>query len=203
MSPSLRDELRAVTRTHHEGIENTIDLMRPNITIADYVGYLRTFYGYHRALEHRLISGDFIFCNGTLKLDGRRKMERLESDISKLCGWRSLKTIPLCPSTPQVSSAAEVVGCAYVIEGSTLGALIMHRQLHKCLGVTTSNGASFIYGYGEHTGVQWKQFLQAIESMSFDSQQRKKCVAAAIATFETMRNWFLEQARPCQEKQQI
>lgn len=200
MSLSLRDELRAATRSHHDAIENVIDLMRPDITMADYVDYLYRFYGYYSALEDRLISGDFIFCNNALKLDARRKIERLENDISKLCGWHSLSTIPSCQSTPQVSNAADVVGCAYVIEGSTLGALIMYRQLHKCLGVTASNGASFIYGYGEHTAVQWKQFLQTVESMSFDLQQRKECVNAAIVTFETMRNWFIEQARATSEE---
>ena len=119
-------------------------------------------------------------------------MERLENDISKLCGWKSLEKIPLCKSSPQIGSATDVVGCSYVIEGSTLGAVIMYRHLHKYLGVTANNGASFIYGYGENTGVQWKRFIEAIEIMTFDSRQRKACIEAAIATFETMGNWFIK-----------
>ena len=62
MSPSLRDELRAATQLHHNAIENTIDLMRPDITMADYVGYLCKFYGYYSGLE--LCSG--LICTDTL-----------------------------------------------------------------------------------------------------------------------------------------
>lgn len=169
MFPSLRDELRTATQPHHDAIENIIDLMRPDISMADYVGYLCKFYGYYSALEFRLIAGDLSFCNKALELDGRRKMERLESDISKLCGWKSLEKIPACQSSPPVRNASDVVGCSYVIEGSTLGALIMYRHLHKCLGVTANNGASFIYGYGESTGARWKRFVEVIETMSFDA----------------------------------
>lgn len=190
MSQSLRNELRAATQPHHDAIENTINLMRPDITMADYVNYLCKFYGYYSALEYRLIAGDLSFCNRALKLDGRRKLERLERDISKLCGWKSLEQIPVCQSSPLIGNAPDVVGCSYVIEGSTLGALIMYRHLHKCLGVTANNGASFIYGYGECTGVQWKCFVAVIEAMTFDSRQRKECIEAAIVTFETIRNWF-------------
>ncbi|MEO7320345.1 MAG: biliverdin-producing heme oxygenase [Nitrosospira sp.] len=194
MSQSLRDELRAATQLHHNAIENTIDLMRPDITMADYVGYLCKFYGYYSVLELRLIKGDLSFCDKALKLDGRRKVERLESDICKLCGWKSLEKIPLCQLSPLISNATDVVGCSYVIEGSTLGALIMYRHLHNCLGVTENNGASFIYGYGESTGAQWKRFVEGIEAMTFDVRQRKACIEAAISTFETMGNWFTKQA---------
>lgn len=193
MSLSLRDQLRVATQSHHDAVENTINLMRPDITRADYVAYLRAFYGYYSALELRLIAGDSSFCNSALELSGRSKMGRLEGDIGKLCGWESLEKIPVCRSAPPIGKAADVVGCSYVIEGSTLGALRIYRHLHKCLGVAPDNGGSFIYGYGERTGAQWKRFIQVIEAMTFDPRQRKECVEAAIATFETMRAWFTKQ----------
>jgi heme oxygenase len=62
--------------------------------------------------------------------------------------------------------------------------------LHKCLGVSSDNGASFVYGYGEYTAIQWKHFVQTMEAMAFDAQERKECVDAAIATFGTMTAWL-------------
>jgi heme oxygenase len=199
MQGSLRDELRSSTRQQHDAVENTLNIMRSDVTVADYVAYLCSFYGYYRALEFRLIAGDSSFCNNVLKLNGRRKMERLAADISELCGAERLAKIPLCLYSPPIAKATDVVGCSYVIEGSTLGAMIMYRHLHKCLGVSPDNGASFVYGYGKHTAVQWKRFVQAIDAMAFDPAERKACVEAAIATFDTMRAWLT----PAHEAQKV
>ena len=195
MSESLRDKLRVETQSHHDAIENTINLMRIDISMAEYVAYLRAFYGYYRALELRLIAGDVSFCNSALKLDRGRKVRWLETDIIKLCGSTDFEKISICPFSPVVAKATDVVGCSYVIEGSTLGATLMYQHLHKCLGVTSNNGGSFIYGYGESTGIRWKHFIQYLEAMTFNSRQREECVEAAIATFETMQAWFTSQTR--------
>ncbi|MEO8991613.1 MAG: biliverdin-producing heme oxygenase [Nitrosospira sp.] len=190
MPGSLRDELRSSTRLQHDAIENTLNIMRIDVTMADYVAYLCCYYGYYRALEYRLIAGDSSYCNNALKLNARQKLERLAADINRLCGTKSLARIPICPYPPTITEATDVVGCSYVIEGSTLGAMIMYRHLHKCLGVSSNNGASFVYGYGESTTIQWKRFVEAIEAMDFDAAERKKCVEAAVATFDTMKVWL-------------
>jgi heme oxygenase (biliverdin-IX-beta and delta-forming) len=192
MHGSLRDELRASTQLQHEAIEHTLNIMRDDVTMADYVGYLCSLYGYYRVLEFRLIAGDSIFCNNLLNLNRRQKVEKLAADISMLCGAERLAKIPVCQFTPPIANATAVVGCSYVLEGSTLGAMIMYRHLHKCLKVSADRGASFVYGYGKQTAIQWKRFVQAIETMTFRPSERKECVDAAIATFDTMMVWLTQ-----------
>ena len=95
---------------------------------------------------------------------------------------------------PPTDTAPDVMGCAYVIEGSMLGALVIYRHMHKCSGITSDKGAAFIYGYGERTSFQWKTFLRALDATAFSARQRDECIEAAAATFETMQAWFVERA---------
>ena len=194
LTRSLRDELRSATRSHHDAIERVINLMRPDIVMAEYVQYLCTVYGYHSILEPRLIEGDAKFFNGALTLSRRRKVAWLERDLKNLVGSACVENVPVCVRLPPTDTAPGVMGCAYVIEGSMLGALVIYGHMHKCLAITSDNGAAFIYGYGERTSFQWKKFLRALDETAFSARQRDECIEAAAATFETMQAWFVERA---------
>jgi heme oxygenase len=163
--------------------------MRYDVTMDDYVDYLCKFYGYYSVLEPRLIAADSV-CGGTLHLSERRKLPWLKRDIGDICGRGFWKKIPLCESLPGVADAPAVMGCCYVVEGSTLGAMVIGRHLHACLGVTADHGARFVHGYGDRTMDKWKHFINALNAANFSARQRKACIDSAIATFDTLRGWL-------------
>ena len=120
--------------------------MQPDITLADYIEYLCTMYGYYSALEPGLVAGDLGFFDSALELDKKRNVPLLGKDIDELCGRACLAYLPECRHLPLIGKPTEVVGCSYVIQGATLGASSIYRHLHKYLGVTPSSGAAFVYG---------------------------------------------------------
>ncbi len=191
---SLRDELRSATRSQHDAIERVVNLMRPDIVMGEYVDYLCTFYGFYFSLEPRLIEGDARFFNDALSLGQSRKLPWLKRDLKKIVGSACVEKVPVCVHLPLIDTGPSVLGCAYVIEGSMLGALVIYRHVHKCLGVTPDNGAAYINGHGKRTGFRWKKFLRALDANAFTSRQRAECVNAAAATFSTMHAWFLKRA---------
>ena len=167
-----------------------MDLIRPDITTSEYVSYLGALYGYYHALEPRLISADTEFCSGVLGLAARAKLAWIEQDLNQLSGYGTSTAIDVCQATPLIRNGPEAVGCAYVIEGSTLGGSVIFRHMQKHLGITPDAGARFLYGYGEATGEHWKSFIRAIEAMNFSVKQREASAISAIATFDTMREWL-------------
>lgn len=163
--------------------------MRADITIAGYAQYVHASHDLHRRLEPLLVAGDLRWCGGALDLAARRKLPWLEEDCAQL----RIESPPIASMSgpfPATGCAGAVAGCAYVLEGATLGAALIYRHVHQRLGVTPQAGARFVHGYGEHTGARWKIFLSALDDLRFDAAEMARCIEAAIATFEAMRARF-------------
>ncbi len=74
---------------------------------------------------------------------------RLESDPCKL------------PKFPMSHAHGAAFGALYVLEGSTIGGLIIKKMISEKLG--SEEGMSFFEGYGKKTAERWKVFTQYIK----------------------------------------
>ena len=183
----LLSRLRIETRDHHDAIERTLLLMDDNLTLASYRQRVEQFYGFYKPVEERLLDS----CGSIapwIAVKQRHKTPHLEADLTAL-GQQAIDRLPLCTNLPSLISAAECFGCLYVLEGATLGGVVINRHVEQKLGVTPATGGRFFNGYGEQTGSMWHQFRDAITAFSLQSDQQEMVVASALATFATLHHW--------------
>jgi len=184
---ALLTRLRVETRAQHDAIERTVLLMGDELTLELYTRRIRQFYGFYQPVEERLLDGGGPIAPW-LAVQGRRKTPLLKADLIAL-GQPEATQLPVCAKLPSLSSAAECFGCLYVLEGATLGGVIINGYVKQKLGILPGSGADFFYGYGEQTGLMWQQFRAAITAFGVNSDQHDVVVASARATFETLQQW--------------
>jgi heme oxygenase (biliverdin-IX-beta and delta-forming) len=102
--------------------------------------------------------------------------------------------LPRCDRLPHINSVAAPRGCAYVLEGATLGGRFLYARFHTLSGLTEDSGARFLHAYGKPTAPMWHEFTTAPNAMQLDRYDEAECVAAARSTFATLTQCLL--ARP-------
>ncbi len=95
----------------------------------------------------------------------------------------------LCADLPRVDSFLSALGCLYVLEGSTLGAVIISRHIERDLNVRTGSGASFFTAYGEAVGRRWSEFRSFLIA-HVRHQDADEVVGAAQQTFHSLFEWL-------------
>ena len=187
---SLLMRLRAETRTEHHAIEQTLALTDDALTQAGYQRVIKQFYGFYKPVENRLAahSGEI---TKWLDLKTRQKALLLQTDLKILDHKDSdvLEPLRFCSQLPQLSSLAECFGCLYVLEGATLGGVLISRHIQEKLGVMPASGGSFFHGYGERTGEMWHEFRAALTAFDATTDQQDQVIMTARATFDTLRHW--------------
>jgi heme oxygenase len=79
-----------------------------------------------------------------------------------------------------------LIGPLYVLEGSQNGAIVLKYRYARCLNVPVER-LSYLGCYGSATAVRWNTFVELLGALSFDSSQRERIVATAVACFECLK----------------
>ena len=187
VSPAVLVRLRAETRSEHDAIEQSLDLIGDDLTLSNYRHRLEQFYGFYQPLEDQMRRLDN-WLAPWLDAKERVKTPLLAQDLRTL-GCKSLDSLPRCSHLPALESAAGYFGCMYVLEGSTLGGQVISRHICEKLGVTSLSGGRFFEGYGRRTGFMWQQFRVAISEFATTSDTQDQVVAAARSTFAMLNRW--------------
>ena len=192
--PPLLARLRSDTRVQHDAVEQTLQMMDDDLSLATYRHRIENFYGFYEPVEDQLFAADNPL-ETWLPMQARRKTALLKADLEAL-GQQVDRPLPVCVKFPQLESAADYFGCLYVLEGASLGGVVISRHVQARLGITAKSGGKFFHGYGERTGAMWQEFRAAITQFSFASDQHDAVVAAARATFETLNTWCKAKRTP-------
>ncbi len=124
-------------------------------------------------------------------MQARRKLQWLEDDLHFLRGIPGhTSSLPRCQSVPLVDSAPAAIGCAYVLEGATLGGQFLYKRFNARWGLTGRSGGRFFSGYGTRTARMWREFTGALNAVQLDRAGEAACVAAACSTFDTLTQWL-------------
>lgn len=185
--PAILSRLRAETRSQHEAIERALMPMADQLTLHTYVHRLEQFYGFYKPVEDRIYD-DAGPLGAWLALAIRRKTPLLEADLEELRQGDG-RSLPLCRHLPRLVSAAECFGCMYVLEGATLGGVLISRHIQTKLGVTPATGGRFYAGYAAQTGAMWQEFRAAITEFSLTTDDQDAVIKTACATFEALLLW--------------
>ncbi len=78
----------------------------------------------------------------------------------------------------------------YVLEGSTLGGKFLYNHINKTLGLDTTNGASYFYGYGPQTGSKWNTFVSLMADYAVDKNCENEIISSAVQTFSNIDHWL-------------
>lgn len=184
----LRDRMRAETAAEHEQLEADLNLIRPDLELADYITLLERFYGFYVPLEQKIAAA-----LGNIGREpffkGRVKRGYLIADLTYFGHpFNELTELPLA-EIPHFSTLADVVGALYVTEGATLGGQIITKHVTKRLGLSPSRGCTFFASYGDEVGPMWQSFCAFMEMVSqpwFDDN----AVESANEVFSAMHRWL-------------
>ncbi|HEY0253446.1 MAG TPA: biliverdin-producing heme oxygenase [Kofleriaceae bacterium] len=162
--------LRDATAELHREAERHVRILDPDATEATYTRYLEKMFGFHAACEHAF----------SIPFADRIKSRLIADDLVELGGVAE----PLAV-IPQMRSRSYELGCAYVLEGSTLGGAFILAKM------PSQRATRFLRGYGERTGEMWRSFCAELET----AEDPQETVAGARDTFTALIAWLDEPAR--------
>lgn len=184
---TLFEELKSATKISHDQLEKELDLLSPDVTLTDYKRILERFWGVYLPVENHIR-------NSELKnmYEGRWKSDLLKDDLLKLgSAKKEIDELPLCEVFQRPMSLSEILGTLYVLEGSSLGALILTKHFHSKFNLRNLNGLSFFTGYEDKTLMMWKEWRALSENMAREKNLSSSAIVSqAINTFTELRNWL-------------
>jgi heme oxygenase (biliverdin-IX-beta and delta-forming) len=181
--------LRSETWSSHQRLEKRLDVKARFSHLEGYRSYLEKMWGFCASFEEQLRQDAF---GGALAdYQTRRKLPRLTQDLLMIgVNPTSVALLPRCGSVPLCPDPAAAFGCAYVLEGATLGGRTLLPLVQSRLGLTAQSGATFLASYGEEVSSKWRSFGAALDAWCF-LPDREACAArAAVATFEALEAWL-------------
>ena len=192
LSPHLLDRLKAQTRAEHVAMEGALDLMRDDLLLADYRRLLERYFAFYAPVEARLADALCAVALGGLEFETRRKLPLLRADLAALRG-PAADTLAACDALPPLHTPAQAMGCLYVLEGATLGGMVIGRHVQRTLGLTPDRGACFFHGSGARTAETWRTFRAALAEFAEDAaaadETADAVVESANETFRSLRHW--------------
>lgn len=184
--------LRSRTGGQHRQVERQLDLSARcrREGLLGYANILAVLHGVHAALEDHL---DRALSAAPVIGDWPRRRGKpgwLATDLRHL----PAPTIPraaLRPhpeSLPVLGDRGAVLGCLYVVEGSTLGGRTAARQVRDALGERAP--IRFFTGYGRDTGRLWRSLHAELERWVAQQPESDGLISAARATFALVETQF-------------
>ena len=160
--------LREQTAGNHAATEDTVPLMSPALTRAEYIATLRRFYRVVSAWDRWVdahVPADLLPL-----LAGRRRADLLAHDLEAMQADVPDSAGALPESTMEASSITGdprsiFLGRVYVMEGSTLGGQYIARHAEEMLGIAPGDGNSYFLGYGEATGERWREVRSVLAAL--------------------------------------
>jgi heme oxygenase len=184
--------LKHETAALHAQVEALVDIMRPEVSRADYLHFLVTLRGFHVPLERQLrhVVGLVTYLPDVAR---RRKAPLLERDLCALgVATAQLAAWPPCPELPALTSVSRALGALYVLEGSTLGGQLMYRHLRVRLPAEVAAARAFLTCYGPETGAMWRSFGVRLEAAVAALHGEAEVLAAARDTFACLGAWLAQ-----------
>ncbi len=182
--------LRDATRREHEQLEARIDLLGRGWSLSFYRLLLQKFYGFYSVVEPPLF-GRPEWQQLGFDIEPRRKTELLRRDLGHL-GLEAgqIEALPRPENAPPLSSFPSLLGCAYVLEGATLGGQVITRHLRREIGIEPEQGGAFFASYGALVGPMWREFVALLDTFPVSVDEQSALVESARATFAALDDWL-------------
>ena len=184
----ILEKLRAETRGEHDKLEAlgvSEKIMDKSLSLGEYKKLIAVQYLVHKALEDELEASGMEALFPALDYEQRKKMPLLEMDVEELDINREqlLKQNP-AGKLPQLIKPFGLLGSLYVMEGATLGGMVIMKALKKNDNLAPVSHFHYFGCYGANTGPQWKHFLAVLQEEGALPDAHGPIVAAAAQTYQ-------------------
>ena len=187
----LREELRAHTRSHHERIERVLDIPRAVRSSCAYLQLLKGFYGFYAPYESQLLAHAGLLAKAGVDLSRRLKTQSICDDLRSMgVPEEQITRLPQCQQLPNLPAWHHALGAMYVTEGSTLGSQVITRILRESCISDGELRMAFLTGYASKTGMMWRSFVDALNSVELSASEREAVLATAAQTYDSLSTWF-------------
>ncbi len=189
---TILERLRTETRLQHDRLEEVAasdKLAAGSLSDAAYVKLLKANYAAHRRLEKAVAA---VAGMEEIVAD-RQKTALLEKDleqagVSPEAVWKQLET--QLPS-PNPGNSREALGMQYVMEGATLGGVVILKALNQHPHLQQFQPFYYYGCYGGDTGRRWSSFKQLLQHEAQSPEQQDQVVAGAKAAYQLFEKAFL------------
>jgi heme oxygenase len=187
-------QLRAATRAEHirlEALPFFTALGSGELRLVSYVGFLRALSVVYEAFERAVADARHPRLAAVWD-DSLRKLPLIDQDLGYFQRYG-------VPQTPVAVVRASLVGQAvrrrahddpvsllgylYVLEGSTLGGLILRDQIARAFDLEGPGGLAYVSSYGAATVSRWRGFIRRMNGALVDPAEQERAVAAAAEAF--------------------
>ena len=183
---TLIEKIRQATSRAHEELDAALLPRIKNIhSTGDYIALLTAFYGFFKPVYDSIDT----HINVALLPDyaTRRKPAHLLKNLDALAPQLSVTNF--CQHLPLIHNNASVFGALYVMEGSTLGGLLIKKMIAEQTGLQDEQ-LSFFAGYGKETRERWNVFVAALNQIAWNDNEEQVAIETATLTFTTFKNWL-------------
>ena len=187
---TLRDALKESTRAQHDSIESAMKVSEWSKTKDGYRQVIERFYGFHLSMEAAIWAHEEELREIFPDLANRTRLPLIEKDLRALGdSEEKIAELPVCEDLPDLSTPARAAGALYVLEGSTMGGMMMAKWLQEEHGYTPESGSAYYKAYGDQTMPMWQAFTKGLADERLEAN-RDEVVEAAGGTFAALENWF-------------
>ncbi|MFC5625243.1 biliverdin-producing heme oxygenase [Algoriphagus winogradskyi] len=181
--------LKVETSILHQELEDlplSKAILKEDISTRDYMEYLHRMHDVIKEVETLIFP---LLYTELSDLSQRIKTPLLEQDFNSL-SYIKTQSAPVFKNLDKQISTAFALGMLYVIEGSTLGGRVIYKHIHKTLGYDNQSGAAYFSGYGEETGLFWKNFMTTLVAYEKNHNTSEKIIEGANYTFQAIKTHF-------------
>jgi heme oxygenase len=183
--------LRTETAAEHRAVEETLDLLSPQLTRDRLVDVLDRMHGFWQSAEAGLDAWADAHPADADRIGwaGRRRTALFAADLA------ALDAAPgRAPELPDVGDTDAALGRLYVLEGSSLGGVFIDRHLASLPQLADAGRLSAFSPYGERTGAMWHAFRAGVRDQVAGGGDADRVVESARETFGALARWCDAQA---------
>lgn len=120
----------------------------------------------------------------------RSKLALIEADLRTLDVMDPAR-LPAYLAALLEATPENVMGSLYVIEGSTLGGLVIRKWLRNAAWAPTG-GFEYFNSYGHEAGKMWQSFRDSLTGFAAASADTDAIIRSANDTYERIYHWHCD-----------
>lgn len=192
----ILEKLRLETRADHDELEAiglSDKIMSGTLTPEEYKKLIKVHYLVHRSLEEQLEMLNVQQHFPEVHFEERKKMPLIRKDMDDL-GVDEVEMVKykVAGDLPDPQEPYGLLGLMYVMEGATLGGMVIVKSLKKNDQLKGIDQFHYFGCYGGETGKKWKSFLEILQGEGNKPAAKEQVVSAAKQTYQFFRSNFKE-----------
>ncbi len=192
---SVMDRLRAETHAQHRQVEEQPlfkALAAHDLPLESYVGLLNALATVYAALEQSVTQTTHPAVVAVWH-DQMQKLPLLQRDLAffKRQDEMPAATLHALLCSDHIRRSADsdpvsLLGYLYVLEGSTLGGIVLRSQVARAFKLKGPEGLAYLSSYDKQVKAQWEQFTRHMNGLRLSEAEQRRVVETARQTFSSI-----------------